>query len=396
MSRRLVRRGLVAALALLLTACGPSSNESPDADPTAGGAPSESAEPAPPPPTPTASGKPKPLRAGERRMSLAMPEAYTPKAPNGIGTDDYHCFLLDPHLKQDAYLTGTNVLPGNPDVVHHVILFRVTPQDLEAAQALDAAEPGQGWTCFGNTGFGAGPQLNDAPWLGAWAPGGKETVVEDGFGRRLEKGSRIVMQVHYNLLKGASPDISATELRLAPISADLTELHTMLLPGPVELPCRKGHDGPLCSRDAALQDVIGRFGPGVGQTADLLYLLCSGKPQPGSVQSCVRTMGEPTTIRAVAGHMHLLGRSIKIEVNPDTPQARTILDIKVWDFDNQAAKPIEPIHLEPFETVKVTCRHVQWLRDRLPAFEGQDDRYVLWGEGTTDEMCLGILTVTNP
>jgi hypothetical protein len=46
--------------------------------------------------------------------------------------------------------------------------------------------------------------------------------------------------------------------------------------------------------------------------------------------------------------------------------------------------------------VKVTCRHVQWLRDRLPAFAGQPDRYVVWGEGTTDEMCLGILTVTHP
>ena len=46
--------------------------------------------------------------------------------------------------------------------------------------------------------------------------------------------------------------------------------------------------------------------------------------------------------------------------------------------------------------VQVTCRHVQWLRDRLPSFEGQPDRYVVWGEGTTDEMCLGMLQVTRP
>jgi hypothetical protein len=36
------------------------------------------------------------------------------------------------------------------------------------------------------------------------------------------------------------------------------------------------------------------------------------------------------------------------------------------------------------------------LRDELPAFQGQPDRYVVWGEGTMDEMCLGILTVTHP
>ena len=36
---------------------------------------------------------------------------------------------------------------------------------------------------------------------------------------------------------------------------------------------------------------------------------------------------------------------------------------------------------------------MQWLRDVLPAFEGQEEKYVIWGEGTTDEMCLGILQV---
>ena len=30
------------------------------------------------------------------------------------------------------------------------------------------------------------------------------------------------------------------------------------------------------------------------------------------------------------------------------------------------------------------------------AFKGQEERYVVWGEGTTDEMCLGILLVTRP
>ncbi|MEZ5193748.1 MAG: hypothetical protein R2734_15455 [Nocardioides sp.] len=54
------------------------------------------------------------------------------------------------------------------------------------------------------------------------------------------------------------------------------------------------------------------------------------------------------------------------------------------------------MHLKPFDTVQVTCRHVQWLRDRLPALQGQPDKYVVWGDGTTDEMCLGILQVTHP
>ena len=204
------------------------------------------------------------------------------------------------------------------------------------------------------------------------------------------------MQVHYNLLAGPKPDVTTAQLRLAPKSKDLAALETVLMPAPVELPCRAGHDtSPLCDRSTALADVRKRFGSEVGMTADYLHLLC-GQIRPGDVQTCDRTMQQPAVIRAAAGHMHLLGRSIKIEIDPGTPKARTVLDIKNWDFDNQGSTPVKPMKLEPGDTVRVTCRHDQSLRDLLPAFDGQPERYVMWGEGTTDEMCLGLLLVTRP
>src|SRR3954453_7242872 len=233
-----VRRRIAAALATLaalavVTACAhggtPSARPGPDRAATTGAAAAPRTpptSPSPPPAAPAGSaaaagahhGAPKPtrlvpLRPGEKRLTLKMPEAYTPAAPNDVGTDDYHCFLLDPHLAKNVFLTGFNILPGNPQVVHHVILFRVPPDQLGTAQALDDQHPGQGWTCFGNVGFDGAPQLDDAPWLGAWAPGGTEQVTERGFGTKMAKGSKIVMQVHYNLLAGTSPDISSTQLR---------------------------------------------------------------------------------------------------------------------------------------------------------------------------------------
>jgi hypothetical protein len=338
----------------------------------------------------------RPLRDGERFLELAMPASYTPSAPTGKGTDDYRCFLLDPGLDEDAFITGIDVLPGNADVVHHVILFRVPPQSQGAAVSLDMQEEGQGWTCFGGTGVGgAGAELDDAPWLGAWAPGGGERVLAPDVGIPLEAGSQVVMQVHYNLLAGATPDVTAARLRLAPGDRDLAALDTMLLPAPVELPCRQARDdGPLCSREASLADAGERFGD-AAQTANYLHLLC-GRQEPGPVQRCERTIEEPTTVRAAAGHMHLLGREIRLEANPGTPRARTLLDIGTWDFDDQGARPVEPVRLEPGDRVRVTCRHDQALRDVLPAFEGQRERYVVWGDGTTDEMCLGMLMVTRP
>ena len=99
------------------------------------------------------------------------------------------------------------------------------------------------------------------------------------------------------------------------------------------------------------------------------------------------------TVLAAAGHMHLLGRRITVTVNAGTPRARTVLDVHPWDFDDQGSRPVRPVRLKPSDTVQVTCRHAQWLRDELPAFEGQEEKYVVWGEGTTDEMCLGMLSV---
>ncbi len=337
----------------------------------------------------------RPLRSGERFVELAMPASYTPAAPTGVGTDDYRCFLLDPGLQQDAFITGIDVLPGNPDVVHHVILFRVPPESAGVAVAKDSQDEGQGWSCFGGTGLDTGPSLDSAPWLGAWAPGGGEGVMAKDVGIPLAAGSQVIMQVHYNLLAGQEPDVSAARLRLASGDKDLAPLQTMLLPAPVELPCRAGHDdGPLCDREAAVADNERRFGPSA-QAANYLHMLC-GSYEAGPVQHCDRKVKEPTTIRAVAGHMHLLGRTIRIQVDPGTPKARTVLDIPVWDFDDQGSRPIDPVHLEPGDTVRVTCRHDQALRDMLPAFEGQEERYVVWGEGTTDEMCLGMLLVTRP
>lgn len=348
--------------------------------------------------TPTAATAPEaPLRKGERFVTVRMPTAYSPKAPAAPGTDDYRCFLLDPGITRTSVVTGMNVLPGNPDVVHHVILFRVSPEAVARAERRDRQEAGQGWTCFGDSGIeGSATSLDSAPWLGAWAPGGGEQVLPTDLGMPLAAGSQIIMQVHYNLLAGRGPDISAAKMRVAPDDGSRKILHTMLLPAPVELPCRPGKTGALCSREAAVADVMTRFGRITGQASNALNLLC-GPSGPGPTQTCTRPVIEAATIRASAGHMHLLGRSISVTVNEGRAGERVVLNLPVWDFDNQGSRPVSPAaKVTPGDTLTVRCTHDQSLRDHLPAFEGQPERYVVWGEGSTDEMCLGAVLVTRP
>lgn len=350
--------------------------------------------PAPP------SAKPRPvvaLRTGERFLDLSLPQAYAPKAPTATGHDDYRCFLLDPHLTARTLVKGVDIVPGDPRVVHHVIVFKVDPDEVARARAADAKDSGPGWSCFGDRGIGGGPgqRLDRAPWIGAWAPGGGERVLPGDVGIPLEAGSQVVLQVHYNLLAGPGEDRSRARLRVTADDGRTTPLETVLLVAPVELPCRTGRAGALCLRPAAVADVRERFGEQVA-TADLLHLLC-GPVRPGPTQSCTRRAGSDLTIRAVAGHMHLLGRSVTVDVDAGQPDARRVLDVPVYDFDDQGSRPLaKPVRVRAGDTLTVTCRHDQSLRDVLPAFAGQPERYVVWGEGTTDEMCLGILLVTRP
>ncbi len=391
---RILGAGLC-ALAMLLAGCSSSDDTGQASDgPSADSGQDQKSESAP------AAVPSSPLRADERFVDLKVAEPYKPSAPYGTGTDDYRCFLLDPELAHRAFVTGVNVLPGDPSVVHHVILFRVEPSEVSAAEELDEQEDGEGWTCFGGTGLsgnaGTGG-LDRAPWLAGWAPGGGESLMKPGIGIPLEPGSRVIMQVHYNLLAGDPPDQSAAQLRMAPGDADLRPLDTILIPAPVELPCRPDHDDdPLCHRQTAINDVIQRFGPQAGYTVSGLQLLCGeAGSRPGPTQFCDRRIERAGTIQAVAGHMHLLGKSISIELNPGRPSAKTLLDIPVWDFDDQRAVPLKtPVRVSPGDTIRVTCTHTQRLHDQLPSFEGQPERYVVWGEGTTDEMCLGILLFT--
>jgi len=367
------------AVTLLASCAGGSDGSGSGSEPSSHGA--HAARPAPPA---------APLREGERFVHLTMDRPYTPEAPNG-GNDLYRCFVIDPSLTGQSFLTGSQFLPQNADIVHHAIFFRIGPESAEAARKLDNDSPGDGWTCFGDSGI----KGND--WVAHWAPGADETLLTPGVGYPMPPGSLLIMQVHYNLLgtggKAGGTDQSKIRLRLADGSADIAPLQTMLMLAPVELPCAPGESGALCERDAAVRDVTHRFGEEVGATAAQLNKWCNGGKPPvaGSTQSCQRPVERGGTLYAVAGHMHLLGRSIKVELNPGTPAAQTLLDIPAYDFDDQAIRPLaKPVTVKPGDVFRVTCTHDVGLRKQLPQLRSLPPRYVVWGDGTSDEMCLGL------
>ena len=78
-------------------------------------------------------------------------------------------------------------------------------------------------------------------------------------------------------------------------------------------------------------------------------------------------------------------------LNPDTPEERILLDIPKWDFEWQFNYyPIEEIEITPNDIIRLECT---WDRSLRPP--GLEPSYVLWADGSDDEMCFGIIMGTE-
>jgi hypothetical protein len=331
-------------------------------------------------------------------IGLQAATAYTPHPPNG-GTDDYHCTLVNPHVKTNSFIVSSHFYPNSIEV-HHAILFLVPPALAAQAQAADAN--GQGWSCFGETALpGASlAHIGETPWLSAWAPGHGEDVVPAGTGQPLPAGSLVVMQIHYNLLLGDKPVRAKLVLHTVPASTPLRPLSLALMPAPPDLPCPAAVTGPLCNRNASLADLGQRFGPGAIGFVDGIESVCGrdpANPPGGDTTSCTWPVSQAGTIVRVGAHMHLLGRSLQIVLNPGTSSQKTVLNVPNYNFHYQKGYDLaKPISVVPGDSLKVTCTYDPTLRQELPTLRNLPPRYVTWGDGSSDEMCLGLVETIPP
>lgn len=332
--------------------------------------------------------------------TATMPKAHIPSAPNG-GTDDYRCFLIDPSVKQDSLITSVKFLPQRKVLWHHAILFQVGSKDLAEAIKLD--NNGTGWPCFGGTGMGSSfASFLTSPWLSSWAPGRDTDVMPTGYATPFKKGDRLIMQVHYNLLLATMgmkiADQSKVEITTVPAkNSTLKTLYGDMVAAPVELACPAGVTGDLCDRGKSLTDLGIRTSAGSAFEAAGLNLLCGQsafKPTPSTTSTCDKKITQNEIVIKATPHMHLLGRSLKLVLNPGTPGEKTILDRPNYNFDDQSPTLLkQPIALKAGDTVRVTCTFDPKLRSVLPALSKLPPRYVTWGEGSSDEMCLGVMGV---
>ena len=95
-------------------------------------------------------------------------------------------------------------------------------------------------------------------------------------------------------------------------------------------------------------------------------------------------MPEDGTLVSVLGHMHTLGSTFRLTLDPDTADEQILLDIPRWSFDWQMNYELaDPIHVTGGQDIRIDC---SW--DRLADPERQP-KYVIFADGTEDEMCFG-------
>jgi Copper type II ascorbate-dependent monooxygenase, C-terminal domain len=327
------------------------------------------------------------------RTVTLVSRSYRPEATSG--TDDYHCTLLNPHVTKNSYVISSQFHAGSPEV-HHAVLSLVPPSLASTALTDNANTGGKGWTCFGAPALpGASlAQFLNTPFLSVWAPGhGADSLPKDT-GIELPAGSLVIMQVHYNLLVGDKPVKNSLVLDTVPTTTPLLPLNLDLSLAPPELPCPAGVTGPLCNRDASLADQARRFGPDAVGMVDGIEAVCGhdpSNPPVGNTASCTWPIAKSGYIVRAQAHMHLLGRSFTMVLNPGTPQARTVLEVGNYNFHYQKAYNLSvPIRVAAGDKLQVNCTYDPQLAQELPILRRAPAHFVTWGDGSSDEMCIGL------
>lgn len=273
---------------------------------------------------------------GTPDLKLTIP-VYTSKA--SAVSDDYVCFSIPTGLVGDRFLKAIEVVPGNPAIVHHVLVFK----DDFGTYATDTA------------GFCTGPTTG---LIAGYAPGELPMVYPNGgtvkMGSKIKAGSNIILAMHYP--NGSAGQVDSTSVHLFFYDQATTGIREVTAQGVLQ-------DFSFCIDSGAVQTVSNSFPPGAGGT-NIDYSLLSVFP-----------------------HAHLLGKEYKIYATTPTNDTIPIIHIPQWDFHWQGFYLFKNIiklpqgsHLRGWASYDNTDNN-----PNNPNFPPQE---ICAGFNTTDEMFL--------
>lgn len=309
-------------------------------------APSGNLANAPPPPPPLTN-------------SLGTPDTvlrmvnYTSTANT---SDIYQCFVLPLRLLNTKYVSAIEVVPGNTAIVHHVLVFQDTTSN-HAAQLLDNASPGPGYTSFGGIG------INSAMLIDAWVPGATVKKLPVIFGKKIYPNSDLVIQVHYPA--GTVGRLDSTKVRLY-------------------------YNSNASARDVVIEPVLNHNAPSLVNGPLVI--------PANTVKTFEERFTVPAFVKAtvlsVAPHMHLIGESIKSFANKPSGDTIRLINIPHWDFHWQGQYYFQkPVIVDPGSVIRAFATYNNTSSN--PHNPNSPPQTVSLGEATTDEMMLVYFAFTT-
>jgi Copper type II ascorbate-dependent monooxygenase, C-terminal domain len=279
---------------------------------------------------------------GQPDAVYKMTEPFTPAQ----GQDTYRCFPIPTNLTAAQYVQAIETRPGDRETVHHVITFI---DSTGASARLDEQDPGPGYTCFG------GPGFTLPSTLGGWAPGSRPLELPEGTAFQLPAGSRVVLQVHYHPHHvHAHPD----QTEIGVYFAKEPPKNTMIIL-------------PIVNQSFTIPPNNGNY----EVSATWPFPLPAAK------------------LWFVAPHMHLLGRTMKVQAARPNGTTDCLIEIDDWDFNWQGSYHFkEPISIPAGTSLSLRATYDNSSGN--PRNPNSPPKPVSWGEETTDEMCIAFVGLT--
>jgi len=284
--------------------------------------------------------------------------------------------VLDIDATEDVFMNAVQVVPGNPLVVHHAVIF----VDAEGVSE-SLAEADGGFDCFGGAGVAS------AATLDVWVPGSPPREFPSNVGTRLPAGSKLVMQIHYHPLgEPAEADLTKVQIRLNPTPPEF-ELFTVLF-GNAE----------------AAPELL----PGPNDEAGVVFHIPLGVADHKEAMRFVTSAdeGAEVPIYGVFTHMHYVGRDMTVTLEHADGSEECLLRTPQWDFNWQRFyaydAPLDELPTVRFgDVIDLRCSYDNsWENpfvQRALKEQGLSAPIdVGLGEETLDEMCVAGFQVILP
>jgi hypothetical protein len=298
--------------------------------------------------TPVAPTFPSGSQLGTPDLVIKMPLPFTVK---GVSKDEYRNFVVPTGLLDNKIVSAVEFRPGNPKVVHHALLSLDTSGQARRLDANDAE--------LGYEGGGGGAGFIPAETYQGWVPGATARFLPKGVGVRMDKGSDMVLQVHYAPSATQEQDQSLVNVYFMKDTANVRLLSRITPMNPTDI------------------------------TGGVITGFASFMVPPAQQRTFVGRRRVPSdfSLIAIAPHQHLIGRTAKAYAVTPSRDTIPLLAINDWDFAWQGQYTFKKMIKIPArsEIVYEASYDNTSSNFRNP---NNPPKLVRWGENTSDEMFL--------